>query len=176
MRGSALGEIGEPMLFVLEVGTSAEEVLGVDIEDGDGMAELAPQTAEKLDDELLIGDRRADIVQSVSEHLQLVAVLGDRAVVLDKLMEFLLGVDSALQAVVEEEVVDRDPAAVCRVRWAEDEVADVLGDGVVEPGDDGVVDARPLDVVGAVAGVDGAVDVIDEIGRASCRERVYVLV
>ena len=160
MRGSALGEVGETTLFVLEVRTSAEEVLGVGVEDGDGVTELGTQSSEEFDDELLVGDGRANVVQSVSEYLQLATILRDRAVVLEELMEFLLGVDGALQAVVEKEVVDRDPAAVCRVRWAEDDVADVLGDGVVEPGDNGVVDPHPLDVIDAVACVGGAVDVV----------------
>ena len=61
MRGSSLGEVGETTLFVLEVRTSAEEVLGVDVEDGDGVTELGTQSSEEFDDELLVDDGRANV-------------------------------------------------------------------------------------------------------------------
>jgi hypothetical protein len=134
----------------------------VDVEDGDGVAELGAKTTEELDDELMVGDGRADIMKSVGKDLQLVAVLHDEMIILEHVMVLLLGIDNTLQLVVKEEVVDGNPAAIRRVQGTGDHVADVLGDGVVEPGDDGVINTHPLNVVGAVACVDGAVDVVQE--------------
>jgi hypothetical protein len=83
ISGGAFGKIGETMFLVFEVRADAEEGLGVDIEDGDGVVELGLKTVEEIDDELLAGDGRADVTKSVGEDLQLVAVLRDGAVILE---------------------------------------------------------------------------------------------
>jgi hypothetical protein len=100
----AFGEISETALLVLEVRAGAEEVLGVDIEDVDNVAELSAEAAKKFDNELLVGDGVADIMEGVSEDLQL-AIRCDRAIVLEQLMELLPDVGDMLQTIVVKEVL-----------------------------------------------------------------------
>lgn len=66
------------------------------------MAELVVQTTQGVDDERRIGDGGAAVIEGVGEALEATTVLADVHVALEQAVELLLGVDGALQAVVEE--------------------------------------------------------------------------
>jgi hypothetical protein len=77
-------------------------------------------------------------------------------------VELLLGVHRALEAVVDELAGVRNPDGVGVGVRPVDVVPDLLGDGVVEPGDDAGVNLEPLGVVNHGRGIDSAIDVTEE--------------
>lgn len=75
-------------------------------------------------------------------------------------MELLLVEDSTLQIVVEELAADCRPDIMCRTARLVHGVHECLGNGGVEPRDNGGVDLQPHRIMAHEDGVDGAVNVI----------------
>jgi hypothetical protein len=88
----------------------------------------------------------ADVAKLIGEVLQASAVLGDGHVALSETAEFRLEVDSTLELVVTEEVLDVTPEGERRTLRCVDDVEHRFGDGGVDPADDAVVIHVPLSV------------------------------
>jgi hypothetical protein len=84
----------------------------------------------------MISDRYANVVLSIRELLETPSVLSNRHIPLIEAMKFLLGEDSLVKNVVEEEARDRCPDAVSRAPRLVHSVHDALGHSGVEPGHD----------------------------------------
>jgi len=81
-------------------------------EDCNGLTELVVQATQGVDDERRVGDGGTAVVESVGEAFESTTVLADVHVALEQAVKLLLGVDGALQAVVEELIRDRRPRGV----------------------------------------------------------------
>jgi hypothetical protein len=149
-------------LFLHEVGVNPQEgrrrVHGGD--DAEGVGELVAEPAQRVDDEVEVGDRVADVSECVGEAFEAAAVVVHGEVALHQVVEVLQGVHRALRRVVEEETADGSPGGEGRSSAVKHHVTDGFGDRKINPGDDAVVDLRPLDVEQARLRVDGAVDMV----------------
>lgn len=104
------------------------------------------QPAEEIEDLARLGDGVTDVAKRVGELLEASAVLADRHVALMKGTELSFDVDRALEFVVTKETFDVVPDEVRRGTRLVDDVKHILGDGVVDPVHDAVVEHVPLGV------------------------------
>lgn len=104
------------------------------------------QPAEEIEDLARLGDGVTDVAKRVGELLEASAVLADRHVALMKGTELSFDVDRALEFVVTKETFDVVPDEVRRGTRLVDDVEHILGDGVVDPVHDAVVEHVPLGV------------------------------
>lgn len=126
------------------------------------MAELIVQVAQCVDDEGGVGDGGAAVIELIGETLELAAVLGDAHVTLEQAMKFLLGVHSALEAVVKELAEDGVPDGEGGGVGAIDIIPYLLGHGVVQPRDDASIDLKPFGIVDHGRCINRAINVIEE--------------
>ena len=124
-------------------GLGEGEALGAEGGRRDEVAEAVVEAADQIGQHVAVIDTGADVTKRVGEALDPGAEGGDGHVALDDVVELLLGVDGALEAVVEEEPGDGGPEGRGGVRWLDDGVGDVGRDSGVEQVDDALVDLRP---------------------------------
>lgn len=118
--------------------------------------EAGTETTDEVEDECAVGDGLAEVAEGVGESLEATAVLRHRHVALIETAKFGLEVDDASLLVVSEKVLRSKPQSVSALLGLHDDVQDVVGDGVVEGGEDGEVVLGPG---GIVNGGDRADDV-----------------
>ena len=111
----------------------------------------------------------------VGKFLKAHAIIVDRRVKLVAAKKFLLKKHAALEGVVEEEPVQLCPHRLRVISVANDGVEDVLGDGLVQLAGDGGVDGQPVVVREHEVGVDGAINVIDEVVLTEDEGEVSIL-
>ena len=143
-------------------------------DDGGSGGKPRPETTQSVEDEGAGRHGRVVVGEGIGELLLAAAILSDRGRALDELAKLVVEVDRLAGLVGGEELEESEPELARRLVAGEHHVGDVLVDACVEEVEDGVVVGCPGCISGRGGG--GAVDVADEIGRASCRERVYVLV
>lgn len=114
-------------------------------------------------DKELVGDRLAKITKLIGKLFEAHAKIVNGRVKLLAPIELAVKMDLALKFVVGEETVELGPDSVSIILVAHHLVEEVLGDGEVEPADDGGVEDHPLLVVHHKAGVHGAIDVTVEL-------------
>ena len=121
-------------------------------DDGDGVAILGAQPAQHVQDLAHLPHWLADIAERIGELLEASGVLGDVHIALDHVPKLYLQIDSAMELIVTELIVDSDPDAVRgRLRMAYD-VAHILGDGVVQPTQDALINHTPIGIMALVGG------------------------
>jgi hypothetical protein len=102
-----------------------------------------------------------DVAQCVGQALETPGVRRDVHVALNQAPELRLEVDSAMKLVITELVMDRVPDGVRRRLGNAHDRADILGDSVVNPAQDALVDHDPVRIT-AVGGGGGRSEVRSE--------------
>ena len=110
------------------------------------MTILGVEAAEEVEHLAGLTNGLADVVQGIGELLEPPGVRGDVHVTLKKIPELGFEVDSTVQLVVPELVVDGVPDRVRRSPGCADDGADILGDGVVDPAQQAVIADDPVRV------------------------------
>lgn len=125
-------------------------------DDGDGGALLQVQAAEQVEKLILLRDRLPEVAEGVNQLLQMRGILGHAHVPLVQTAELSLQVDGAVKLVVVEEVVNAGPDGERRCIRDTHDVQDILGDGVVKPVDEALVDHHPFGVAAVSRGREAA--------------------
>jgi hypothetical protein len=115
-------------------------------DDGDDVSVLGIETTEKVKHLTCLVDGLADVAECVGELLEPAGVLSHVHVSLDEVAELGLQVDSAVELVVAELVLDGDPDGVGSWHGDADDGEDVFGDGVVQPTEQVLVDDAPIGI------------------------------
>lgn len=117
-------------------------ILGSD--DGNGVAILGAESAKHVQDLTGLANGLADVAEGIGELLQLVGVLRDIHVALKQTPELRLQVDSTVELIITELIMDRIPDDVRRSFGGADDGADVFGNRIVEPAKETLILHDPI--------------------------------
>jgi hypothetical protein len=120
------------------------------------------EAADDVEDKSLVGDRLAKVAKILGKRFVAVAVLSSRKIALSEGAKGLVGVEGARRAVPEKLGLNGEPQGASSGAALVDRVAEVVGDGVVDPSQNNDVHANPVG------------QVVDSIGKHVALQREFV--
>ena len=136
-----LGMLLVVLLLQEKVGTRREEGVWrlLRRDRRDGMTILGAEATQHVQDLARLTNRLADVAEGISKLLQAAGVLSDIHVTLHQISKLRLQIDSTMELVVAELLMDGSPDAVGSCLGRTNDVTNILGDGDVQPAQDALV-------------------------------------
>jgi hypothetical protein len=120
------------------------------------------EAADDVEDKSLVGDRLAKVAKILGKLFVAAAVLSSRKIALSEEAKGLVGIEGARRAVPEKLGLDGEPQDANSGATLGDRIAEVVGDGTVDPSQNNGVHVNPVG------------QVVDGIGKHVALQREFV--